>query len=150
MPPLKPVIVETRFRGRTPKEELRNIEYARACAHDCLVNHSEAPFLSHLLYTQPGILDDTIPTERQLGIDAGLAIGALMQATIVYTDLGISTGMQYGIDNAKKAGRPIIYRTLGSQLKTKRYYRTVLLLIAIGLLILAHAPIFIAILKNIF
>lgn len=69
---MRKVIVETPFKGATPEEQQANIEFARACAHDCLVNYHESPFLSHLLYTQEGILDDSIPAERQLGIDAGL------------------------------------------------------------------------------
>lgn len=112
MKKMRCVIVETPFKGKTQAEQDRNIAYARACARDCLVNHNEAPFLSHLLFTQEGILDDAIAEERQHGIDAGLAIGAKMAATIIYTDLGESTGMKYGIENAKKAGRPIEYRTL--------------------------------------
>ncbi|KKT49095.1 MAG: hypothetical protein UW41_C0012G0033 [Candidatus Collierbacteria bacterium GW2011_GWC2_44_18] len=107
------VIVETPFKGATPEEQDANIEYARACAHDCIVNHQEAPFLSHLLYTQKGILDDAIQGERQLGIDAGLVWGTVAEATIVYTDRGVSQGMQYGILNAINANRPIFYRSLG-------------------------------------
>lgn len=112
---IKTVIVETPFKGATEEEQQKNIDYARACAHDCLVNHNEAPFLSHLIYTQVGILNDAIPAERQLGIDAGLAIGSRMEATIVYVDRGISGGMQYGIINAQKANRTIIYRSLTNQ-----------------------------------
>lgn len=108
----KRVIVETPFKGATPEEEARNIEYARACARDCLVNHCEAPFLSHLIYTQPGILRDGVEEERWHGINAGLAWGDVAEATIVYLDLGVSKGMEYGIENAKKAGRPIDYRRL--------------------------------------
>jgi hypothetical protein len=89
----------------------RNITYARACMKDCLLRN-EAPIASHLLYTQPGVLDDNIPTERQLGIEAGLAWGDLAEATVVYTDYGISRGMQYGIERARQRGRPIEYRTL--------------------------------------
>jgi len=111
--PFKRVIVESPFKGRTPFEQRRNIAYARACAHDCLVNHHEAPFLSHLLYTQDGILDDTIPEERQDGIDAGLAWGEVAEATVVYVDFDISKGMEYGIAAAKNASRPVEYRTLG-------------------------------------
>jgi hypothetical protein len=37
-------------------------------------------------------------------------LGGGAKATIVYTDLDISKDMLYGINNAKKAGREIIYR----------------------------------------
>ncbi len=72
----------------------------------------EAPIASHLLYTQPGILDDAVPSERQLGIDAGLAWRKVAKASVVYTDLGISAGMRYGIEAATKSGKKIEYRKL--------------------------------------
>jgi len=109
---MKPVIVESPFKGKTPAEQRRNIRYARALAHDCLVNHHESPFLSHLLYTQPGILDDAIPEERQLGIDAGLVWGRVAEASIIGIDFGISGGMIYGIKNAIRVGRHLEYRKL--------------------------------------
>ena len=104
---MRRVIVESPFAGEVD----RNVAYARACIRDSLAR-GEAPIASHLLYTQPGVLRDEEPAERQWGIDAGLAWGAVADATVVYTDLGISRGMRYGIDNAKRAGRPIEYRTL--------------------------------------
>jgi len=79
--------------------------------HDCFMR-GEAPFASHLLYTQEGILDDNIPEERQLGIDAGLLWGENATKTVVYIDYGLSGGMRYGIERARKAGRPIVFRKL--------------------------------------
>lgn len=104
---MKLVILESPFAGDVE----RNIEYARACVRDSLLR-GEAPIASHLLYTQPGILDDTIPAERQHGIDAGLAWRAVADGSVVYTDLGITRGMQYGIEAAIAAGRTVEYRTL--------------------------------------
>lgn len=90
----------------------RNVEYARACVRDSL-ERGEAPIASHLLYTQPGILRDEIAAERQWGIDAGLAWRGVAQASVVYTDLGITRGMEYGIKAAEQAGIPVEYRSLG-------------------------------------
>lgn len=101
------VLVESPFAGDVE----RNTAYARACLRDCL-RRGEAPFASHLLYTQPGVLDDAQPHERKQGISAGLAIGERADATVVYTDLGISGGMQQGIAAAGGARRPVEYRTL--------------------------------------
>lgn len=72
----------------------------------------EAPIASHLLYTQPGVLRDHDALERQWGIDAGLAWRSVADATVVYIDRGVSTGMRYGIRAAKESGKPIEYRTL--------------------------------------
>lgn len=87
----------------------RNVKYARAALADCLSRH-EAPYASHLLYTQPGVLDDTIPSERALGMNAGFEWGDRAEATVVYMDYGITPGMQNGIDRALQANRPIEYR----------------------------------------
>ena len=102
------VIIESPYAGDVENNE----RYARACLHDSLMR-GEAPIASHLLYTQPGVLDDTEPNERQHGIDAGLAWREVAQASIVYADLGISSGMEYGIAKAKESGVEIEYRKLG-------------------------------------
>lgn len=101
------VILESPYAGDIE----RNVAYARRCVRDSLLK-GESPVASHLLYTQPGILDDGVPAERQHGIDAGLAWRAVAQASVVYVDLGISKGMEYGIAAAKEAGLPIEYRSL--------------------------------------
>lgn len=105
------VIVESPYAGKTKKEVNKNIKFARECLRDCFMR-GEYPFASHLLYTQEGILDDNNPEERKLGINASLAWGKFAEATIVYTDLGISEGMKQGIKRAKEEGRSIEYRVL--------------------------------------
>lgn len=113
---MRRVIVESPYGSKDPVIVARNATYARLCMHDCLVNHDEAPFASHLLYTQPGVLRDEIPNERELGINAGLAWGSVAEATVVYTDLGISGGMQTGIKRAKAEERPVEFRTIPEEL----------------------------------
>jgi hypothetical protein len=108
------VILESPFAGDVEA----NIEYARACLRDSLAR-GEAPIASHLLYTQPGVLDDDIPEERSWGIDAGLAWRRVAEGSVVYTDLGISKGMEYGIAAARDAGLPIEYRTLDTVATSK-------------------------------
>ena len=101
------VILESPLAGNVE----RNLRYARACMRDCLMR-GEAPFASHALYAQEGVLDDTIPAERALGIDAGLLWGMHADATVVYVDLGISPGMELGIERARQQGRPVEERRL--------------------------------------
>jgi hypothetical protein len=101
------VIIESPYAG----EIERNIDYARKCMKDSLLR-GEFPLASHLLYTQPGILDDSITIERNLGIAAGLEWGKMAEKTIVYTDYGISKGMQFGIENAIENNREVQYRTI--------------------------------------
>ena len=104
---MRRVIVESPYAGNV---EI-NLVYARACLRDSLAR-GEAPIASHLLYTQPGVLRDEVPSERQWGIDAGLAWGPFAEATVVYHDRGISPGMEYGINRAVAEGRPVEYRLL--------------------------------------
>jgi len=104
---MKRVILESPYAGDVD----RNVAYARACVRDSL-RRGEAPIASHLLYTQQGILRDEVADERQLGIDAGLAWRSVSDATVVYTDMGISSGMEYGIKAAREAGRPVVFRSI--------------------------------------
>lgn len=105
---MKRVVIESPYAGNVE----RNIAYLRACMADCL-QRREAPFASHGLYTQPGVLNDSIPAERALGILAGFTWRAVADLTVVYTDLGITVGMQQGIDDARHHQRPVEYRQLG-------------------------------------
>jgi hypothetical protein len=86
-----------------------NKKYAKECMKDCLAR-DEAPYASHLLFDQPGLLDDLKPDERYLGIAAGLAWGEQAHKVVVYMDKGISPGMQQGIDYYRHRGIPIEYR----------------------------------------
>ena len=101
------VILESPYAGDVE----RNVAYARAALRDSLMR-GEAPIASHLLYTQPGVLDDLDPAERTMGIEAGLAWGHEAAATAVYRDHGISRGMRYGIERAEREGRPVEFRWL--------------------------------------
>jgi hypothetical protein len=88
-----------------------NITYARACVKDSILRN-ELPVASHILYTQPGILDDSDPKQRLRGITTGHMFYYTARLCAVYTDLGISQGMKDGINVAKSLNVPIEYRTL--------------------------------------
>jgi hypothetical protein len=106
------VIIEIPYAGDVE----RNVRYARACLADSLAR-GEAPFASHLLYTQPGVLDDAKPEERARGIEASLAWRHWADATVVYADLGITPGMRMGIEDAARFthAHAIEYRRLGGE-----------------------------------
>ena len=91
----KRVILESPYAGNLE----RNINYARMCVRDSL-HRGEAPIASHLLYTQEGILDDNIESERSLGIDAGLAWKEVADKHVFYVDYGYSKGMLYAKEYA--------------------------------------------------
>lgn len=99
------VIIETPYSGDVET----NTAYARACLLDSL-RRGEAPIASHLLHTQ--VLDDMQPDERSLGIEAGLAWYRVATKCVVYSDRGISGGMNLGIARAEQHDVSIEYRSI--------------------------------------
>lgn len=102
------VVIESPYAGDVPANET----YAKTCVLDSL-GRGEAPIASHLLYTLPGVLHDLDPVERRIGIAAGHAWMRVAELVAVYTDRGISAGMQAGIDAAMLHGVPVEYRKIG-------------------------------------
>lgn len=107
---MKRVILESPYAGNVK----RHVEYARVAMRDCLFR-KESPYASHMLLAATGVLDDKIPEERELGLSAGWAWMRCLDVkdVVVYADLGVSSGMQRGIDNAKSWGRNVEVRKLG-------------------------------------
>ena len=93
------VIIESPYGTRpdgtraTTEEVARNVRYARAAMLDCL-QRGEAPYASHLLYTQ--CLDDATEDERDKGMQAGWAWLRRADLVAVYLDLGVTKGMRGG------------------------------------------------------
>jgi hypothetical protein len=104
---MRRVILESPYAG----DVLFNEAYARACMHDVLMQ-GDTVYASHLLYTQPGVLDDGQPWERDYGIQAGHAWLLGANLSVVYMDLGFSSGMIAGISAARKCGVELDFRTL--------------------------------------
>lgn len=104
---MKKVIIESPYAGDVEK----NVNYARKCIKDSL-NRGEAPIASHLLYTQPGILDDNKPDERKLGIEAGLEWLSVADVHAFYIDLGWSIGMERALTKASAEGKTVEMRKL--------------------------------------
>lgn len=107
------VILETPYRGNNYEGLEENVKYARECVRDCLLR-GEAPVAFHILYTQEGIANDKNPEERKKCMDAANEWAKKADATVVYTDRGISEGMKAGIELAKKEGRVVELRSLRS------------------------------------
>lgn len=92
---MRRVIIESPYAGDT----ITHVIYARRCIRDSL-SRGESPIASHLLYTQAGILNDSIREEREWGIQAGLAWMDVADAVIFYTDYGTSKGMGGALEKA--------------------------------------------------
>jgi len=101
------VILESPYKGNVE----RHLLYARLAMADCL-RRGEAPFASHLLYTQREILRDDIEEERAMGIAAGYQWGVHCDYVVVYTDLGVSKGMKRSMEIYQEMGKRIVLRTL--------------------------------------
>ena len=99
------VVIESPLAG----DFVRNRRYALLAMRDSLLR-GEAPFASHLLYTQ--VFDNKNPTQKTQGIEAGLAWGGVAELAAVYVDLGISEGMKRGEARHKANGLRIEYRTI--------------------------------------
>lgn len=107
---MKLVIIESPYAG-TLLDIARNMTYVRACMRDCLLR-GEAPYASHALYTQPGVLDDDCPPQRKLGIEAGFAWRSGGTLTAFYTDRGWSRGMLEALTDCVTRGFEYEYRSL--------------------------------------
>ena len=105
------VVIESPYAANTDEGIEKNMAYLRACMNDCF-KRDEAPFASHGLYTQKGVLNDRIPEERKLGIKAGFVWADLAEKRVVYLDLGMTDGMKKGVEHAKEIGQQVELRWL--------------------------------------
>ena len=105
---MKLVVIESPYSGDIEG----NTAYARACMADS-IKRGEAPLASHLLYPQPGILDENIEAERHLGINLGLYWAERADFIVFYTDRGWSRGMYAAKEFYEDQGKLYVERTLG-------------------------------------
>ena len=101
-----PVVIESPYAGDTDV----NLEYLDNCIRDCLVR-GETPYASHLMLTSA--LDDMIPSERMLGIEAGMQMAKVCEYVVAYVDHGESPGMVIAINRHLKEGRQVHMRKIG-------------------------------------
>ena len=81
----------------------KNIREARGYCQVVIKNYPDViPIAPHIYFTQ--FLDDTNPTERSLGMEAGLALLDMCDEIWVYGLNNPSKGMQAEIDYALKNG----------------------------------------------
>ncbi|MBW2672373.1 MAG: hypothetical protein JRD89_03005 [Deltaproteobacteria bacterium] len=111
---MKRVIIESPLSG----DFERNIRYARLCMLDSL-QRGEAPFASHLLYTQ--VWNDLDEELRASGMAAAQAWYPAADLCAVYIDLDISGGMKDGIAVCEKCpgGIPVVQRRLEVELMSQ-------------------------------
>jgi hypothetical protein len=101
------VVIESPYAGSIE----HNIAYARRCLRHSL-DRGEAPFASHLLYTQPLVLDDSVEREHLRGIQAGHEWLATCDLVAFYIDHGWSPGMLRALKVARIFAREVEIRSL--------------------------------------
>lgn len=111
------VIIESPFAGDVEANE----KYLNRCLKHSL-KKGEAPFASHGLYTRPGVLDDTVKEDRELGIGAGFAWRKAAAMTVVYIDNGITKGMIQGVVDSLNKSIPVSCRSLDGKDVVKAAY----------------------------
>ena len=81
----------------------RNTEYAKQACRE-VMESGYAFFAPHLLY--PNFLDDSVPWQREFGMDMGLTVLSRCDELWAFGDR-ISTGMQAEISEAERLGIPV-------------------------------------------
>ena len=112
---MKRVVIESPYSGDIISKQYWYVSYARGCLWDSL-SRQESPFASHLLYTQ--VLNDKIPEQREMGMRLALPWYNAADLCAVYTDLGISSGMEQGILYAESIGLTVEKRSIKDASKT--------------------------------
>lgn len=96
---MKLIYVASPYAGEVEK----NTEFSkRACRH--VMEQGHAFFAPHLLY--PCLLDDSVPAERQAGLDMGMAMLSRCDELWCYGD-HISFGMHCEMEEADGLGIPV-------------------------------------------
>ena len=106
---MKRIFVCSPYRG----DVAANVEVARAACREVL-RAGDAPFAPHLLY--PDVLDDDVPAERTLGIEAGRRWLAMSHEVLVVGP--ITAGMREEIATAEALGIPVRYAEPPGALRT--------------------------------
>jgi hypothetical protein len=109
-----PIIIESPLRGATGSDEEyeANKRYLQRCIRDCL-SRGETPYASHQMLTSA--LDDKIPEQRKLGIEAGLAMRRFFPMRAFYLDLGMSEGMTLAKELYQKERLLYVERRIGTE-----------------------------------
>lgn len=103
------VILQAPYATPDPIRLEKHMRYARAAMLDS-IERGESPFVAHLLFTQ--VLGDMAVGQREQAFDLSFAWYASAELVAVYTDLGISPGMERGISHAESLGLKVEKRQL--------------------------------------
>ncbi len=94
----------------------RNVEYAKQACRT-VMESGHAFFAPHLLY--PAILDDSVPEERQAGIEMGLTLLHRCDELWAFGPV-VSSGMQAEIAEAERLRIPVHRMDMAGELVPER------------------------------
>lgn len=109
------VLIESPLSESNGEPFFKNIYYAQMCMLYAL-RCGAAPMATHLEWTQcPGAKQIFVPDDdtenlnigRNNALIAGDKIRSMVEEVWIFTDLGISSGMQHGIDHARQIKKPV-------------------------------------------
>ncbi len=103
---LRLVYICSPFRADTKEEHRRNFDYTKGFAF-FVCSQGKLPVAPHLMY--PVFLDDDDIDEHCYGMLCALELLSRCDEVWVAEDFGISQGMEYEIQTAKKLGIPVRY-----------------------------------------
>lgn len=106
----KTVIIESPYASEDPSKLAQHIMYAKLCLKDSL-SRGEAPMVSHLLYNL--VINDRQVSEHDAALLSHLSWLAHADLVAVYSDYGVSPGMQASINQANIKAKKVEYRLLG-------------------------------------
>jgi hypothetical protein len=108
---VKRVVIESPVAANDRYTMAQNYRYFQECCADAFLTHKEFPYGSH--WIAQGILDDTNPDHRKMGIECGFAWACIADKAVFYTDLGMSRGMTAAKEHWAAFGKLIEERALG-------------------------------------
>ena len=109
---MRRVVIESPFRATETYSAAQFAAYLDACLSDA-INRGEAPFASHAIY--PRVLNDANPVDRHQGIAMGLEWGSAADLVAVYSDFGVSEGMDEAIRFYASRNVPVEWRRIDQQ-----------------------------------
>lgn len=97
------VYVASKYAGDVRNNARDAIRYCRY-----VIAEGHMPIASHILYAASGMLCDEDASDRELGCLFGLSLLAICDEVWVFGE--ISPGMKAEIEEAKRLGKPIVYK----------------------------------------
>lgn len=110
-------IIESPFSAPTPEGVERNRRYLAACIRHVRLTRGCVPWASHAIL--PLGLSDTVQAERESGMTCTKELLSMLAnaradaVCFVFVDLGISRGMQWGIETCARYGMRVEFIELG-------------------------------------